>query len=272
MKTIKEYINENLVFESKLERFSKATLKEIKNNILDSYVEFNIKDTQIIDCEFYLKSNYIHFKYKCKTPRNNFESDDLVHIYSNSIEIGDIKLSNTKSYESRCELVAYNYNSKTNKTCLEYKVDGLKVNKGFDYLYGDIKLYIPNDIMNTSENYDLDCKSYDEFMEDYLIKNFKYHNIKINREDIIDWESEIKDNELNIYLQLETGKGYSTNYRETSYNFTWNNHYYNCDKQLNDKDYEAQIIRKFISGLEEFVKTKSELPEKVHISVSQELD
>jgi len=272
MKSIKDYIIENLVLESKLERFSKATVKEIGNNILDAYVEFNIKDTQITDCEFYLKSNYIHFKYKCKTPRNNFYSDDLIHIRANSIQIGDIKLSNIKTYESRCELVAYNYNSKTNKTCLEYKVDGLKVNNGFDYLYGDIKLYIPNDIMNASEIYDLDCKSYDEFMEDYLLKKVEYHNTKINREDIIGWESEIKDNELNIYLQLETGKGYSTNSRKMTYNFIWNKSYYNCDKKLNDRDYEAQIVRKFISGLQEFVKTKSELPEKVHIVVSQYLE
>lgn len=272
MKSIKDYIIENLIFESKIEKFSKATVKEIRNNILDSYVEFNIKDTQITDCEFYQKSNYIHFKYKCKTPRNNFYSDDLIHIYSNSIEIADIKLSNIKSYESRCELVAYNYDSKTNKTCLEYKVDGLKVNDGFDYLYGDIKLYIPNDIINASEIYDLDCKSYDKFMEEYLLKKAEYHNTKINREDIIGWESKIEKNELYIYLQLETGKGYSTNYREETYNFIWNKSYYNCDKNLNDKDYEAQIIRKFISGLQEFIKTKSELPEKVHIIVSQELE
>ena len=224
MKSIKDYIIENLVYESKFERFSKATLKEIKNNILDSYVEFNIKDTQIIDCEFYKKSNYINFKYKCKTSRNDFYSDNLVHVYSNSIHMGDIELSNSKSHESRCELVAYNYNSKTNRTCLEYKVDGLRVNNGFDYLYGDIKLYIPTDIMNASEFYNLDCKLYDEFMEDYITKKVEYHNTKINRDDIISWESEIKDNELNIYLQLETGKGYSTNSRKIICYFTINFH------------------------------------------------
>lgn len=269
MKNIVDYINENRTI---IEKFSKAAIVAIKNNILDANIEFNIKDHDFTDCGFYKKDKYLYFKYNCKSPKGNFSDDDLIHIYDNKIYLGDIKLSNKSSYDSPCKLISTEYDTKTNKTCLEYKVDGLKVNKGFNYLRGTIKLYIPTDIMNTSENYNLDCKSYDKFMEDYLLKKVEYHNTKIDREDIKFWESKMIKNELHIILELQMGKGYSTNYREKTYNFTWSDHYYKCDKKLYDKDYEAQIIRKFISGLEEFVKTKSELPEKVHIRVSQELE
>ena len=269
MKNIVDYINENLTINGK---FPKATIAAIKNNILDANIEFDIKGHDFTDYGFYKKDKDLYFKYNCKSPNGNFSGDNLIFIYDNKIYLSDIELSNKSSYNSPCKLASTKYDKKTNKTCLEYKLDGLRANSGFDWLRGNIKLYIPTDIMNASENYDLDCKSYDKFMEDYLLKKVEYHNTKIDREDIIGWESKMEKNELYVYLQLETGKGYSTNYREKTYNFTWSDHYYDCDKKLYDKDYEAQIVRKFISGLEEFVKSKSELPEKVHIRVSQELE
>ena len=269
MKNIVDYINENRTI---IEKFSKATVVAIKNNISDANIEFDIKGHDFTDCGFYKKGGDSYFKYNCKSLDGNFSDDNLIFIYDNKIYLADIELSNKSSYNSPCKLASTEYDKKTNKTCLEYKVDGLRANRGFDWLRGTIKLYIPTDIINVSEIYNIDCKSYDKFMEDYLLKKVEYHNTKIDREDIKFWESKIIKNELHIILELQTGKGYSTNYREKTYNFTWSDHYYKCDKKLYDKDYEAQIIRKFISGLEEFVKTKSKLPEKVHILVSQYLE
>jgi len=41
---------------------------------------------------------------------------------------------------------------------------------------------------------------------------------------------------------------------------------------LADQDYEAQIVRKFINGVQNFTKNKKDLPEKVTINIIQELD
>jgi hypothetical protein len=156
----KEFLESNNI------RFSKATLSAIRKNILNARVEFNINNCKFSDYEIYKSNGYTKFKYNCVSSKNSFKYDSLVHIYPKEIQLGDIELSNKDTYNNPCKLLSSNYDNKTNETCLEYKLDGLRVNSGFDWLRGTVKLYIPTDIMNASESYNLDCKLYDEFMED----------------------------------------------------------------------------------------------------------
>ena len=110
-------------------------------------------------------------------------------------------------------------------------------------------------------------------MEKYLPAKKEYLK-QIDPEDLKFWSSMMENNEMFITLELETGKGYGDNHHRTKdYNFTWKDYSYECNQMLADRDYEAQIVRKFISGLQEFLEEKKDKkPEKVHVKINQELD
>lgn len=269
MKSIYNYINENLLTESVVSTFSKATIKAIYDNILDAEIEFDIKNYKITDCRFVTKYDYVYFEYNFTGPDGKFKNNQLIHIRPNRLEIGDFELSNKSTIDCRCELVSITYNKRTKKTCLEYKASGLTI-KGSFYIYGTIKLYVPGDVMNAKDSYNVDCKAYDKFMEKFIHTKTPYVNIDVR--DILSWNSEMRNNELYIDIHLDTGKGYSETFRKVNYDFIWRTSYYVCNRELYDRNNNDQIVHKFIIGLTEFIKNKTELPEKVHITTYQELE
>lgn len=254
-------------------KFSKATVAAIKKNLLGMTVKFEVKDWKFNKVEVYKdsKSKYIKIKFVAKSKGDNTViCDDLIMVFNDKLKIGKINLENSE-FESK--LVSTDYDEKKNVTHLKYELRGLRFNSGFDHLYGNIILNIPSDIMNAKETYEVDCNKYDKFMKDYLPKKEEYLS-QIKVDELLFWSTMMENNEVFITLQLEVGKGYGDNHKRTSkYNFKWDNWSYKCDRILADKNREAQIVRKFIYGLEQFLEeNKSNNPEIVHIIVNQELD
>lgn len=278
MKDIVKYLTESKT----VENFSKATVAAIKQNILGMKVKFNIEGWDFKNFKVFEKDKYIMMSYtaiKKDKKKTINEKGDLIFIKSDRISFGysgnSLDFTNTYSYsrDRYAELISIEYDEKKNLTCLEYKLKSHRYNDGFEWLSGTVKLYIPTDIMNAKESYSIDCKGYDKFMEKYLPAKREYFD-QINPEDLKFWSSMMENNEMFITLELETGKGYGDNHHRTKdYNFIWKDYSYKCDIMLADRDHEAQIVRKFISGLQEFLgKEKDKKPEKVHVKINQELD
>lgn len=266
MKNITQYI-----LEARSNKYPKAVLAAIRKNICGGTVEFDIKGWDFTDTEIFKDGKYAHFKYTAKNGKDVVKKNDLIMMWDDKISLADIDLDNDK-YESK--LVSTEYNEKENLTYLKYKVQSLRFNHGFAYLTGTITIKVPSDVINAKEDYsNFDCKKYDQFMEKFLSQKEEYlSQFKVGR-DVESWSSMVSDNVLKITVILPTGKGYGDNHMHTkTYKFTWKSHSYDCTtSKLYDRDEEAQIVRKFISGISKCVGGK-DLPEKVDVFVQQELD
>lgn len=276
MKRIQEFIYESLKSNRK---FSKPTVSAIKKNILGAQFNFNIKNWEFKDFKIFKEGKYIKMSYQAykdnKLKIN--ERGDLIYIHPDHISLGysghciDLK-TNSSSYDGS-EMIDCKYDKNKDITILTFKLQNLRYCDGFEHLSGTITVNIPTDIMNAKENYsDFDCKGYDEYMEKYLPQKAEYLR-QIKLDDLSSWSSMIQDNVLVITIKLETGKGYGDVHLHTNkYNFEYEDYTYKTNKMLADKDYEAQIVRKFINGVQNFTKNKKDLPEKVTINIIQELD
>lgn len=163
---------------------------------------------------------------------------------------------------------------KSNTTSLIFTCNGVRADRGFADIYGTIEMIVPGDLMNATikSNKVFNGKAYCDFMmKTYLKKNEQYLRV-IDTDEIIDHSARKDGDTINIDIRLENGKGYSSHFREKTYIFEWRDGNYECkNAQLYDNDFEAQVVRKYISGLVKFLGAK-DCPQSVWVNVSQELD
>ena len=193
----------------------------------------------------------------------------LSHMISLPLGI-DLEFANRDSSKVKTII----YHKKSNTTSLIFTCNGVEANRGFASLYGTIEMIVPGYLMNLTikSNKVFDGKAYCDFMmKTYLKKNEPYLSV-IDTDEIISHSAREEGDTINIDIRLETGKGYSSHFREKTYIFEWQDGYYECkNAKLYDNDFEAQIVRKYISGLVKFLGAK-DCPQSVWVNVSQELD
>lgn len=243
----------------------------------------------------YLENNFEQVKFICTldrgykldiTPISNKKANvkltydgktaaktDIAMVLSNKISLPlGIDLEFAKQSVSRVSTIKIH--KKSNTTSLIFTCNGVQADRGFADIFGTIEMIVPGDLMNVTikSNKVFDGKAYCDFMmKTYLEKNEPYLSV-IDTDEIIDHSARKEGNTINIDIRLETGKGYSSHFREKTYIFEWEDGYYECkNAQLYDNDSEAQIVRKYISGLVKFLGVK-DCPQSVWINVSQELD
>lgn len=243
----------------------------------------------------YLENNFEQVKFICTldrgykldiTPISNKKANvkltydgktatktDIAMVLSNEISLPlGIDLEFAKQSVSKVKTIMYH--KKSNTTSLIFTCNGVQADRGFADIFGTIEMIVPGDLMNVTikSNKVFDGKAYCDFMmKTYLKKNEPYLSV-IDTDEIIDHSARKEGNTINIDIRLETGKGYSSHFREKTYIFEWEDGYYECkNAQLYDNDSEAQIVRKYISGLVKFLGVK-DCPQSVWINVSQELD
>lgn len=119
----------------------------------------------------------------------------------------------------------------------------------------------------------LNQKDLYEFLRGYLPKDVPYHRSFDFDEEIEDVSiGQSGDKEYTMTVRLTTGKGYSSHWHERTYTFVRQGYTYRCDRQLYDKDKEAQIVRKLKKGLEEFMGDQGHCMQTLAIKIEQELD
>lgn len=267
-------------------------MKDLSKYLTEASIsEFSLNKHQVD----YLENNFKYVKFICTldsgykldiTPISNNKANvkltyngntatktDIVIVFSNMISLPlGIDLEFANRYVSRVATIKYH--KKSNTTSLIFMCDGVRADRGFAKLYGTIEMIVPDDLMNVTikSNKVFNGKAYCDFMmKTYLKKNEPYLKV-IDTDEIISHSARKEGDIITIDIRRETGKGYSSHFREKTYIFDWQDGYYECkNAQLYDNDFEAQIVRKYISGLVKFLGTK-DCPQSVWVNVSQELD
>lgn len=175
-----------------------------------------------------------------------------------------------------CKVIDFSYDESEDITTLSFRVDhGFKVDS-WKYLYGDVTFKLKGNCVNpVVEKLDFDGKKFVKYMKEYLPKKEDYLRSFDWDEEILDCYAEYRKSkkELYIKLYLECGKGYSVHHRTEEYRFEHDGTQY-CSidgHKFYDRDHEAQIIRKFRSGVMNYIKRLS-CPQYLTIHVEQELD
>lgn len=267
-------------------------MKDLNKYLIEASIsEFSLNKHQVN----YLENNFKQVKFICTldrgykldiTPISNNKANvkltydgrtaaktDIVIVLSKKILLPlGIDLEFANRYSSKVKTIIYH--KKSNTTSLIFTCNGVEANRGFTSLYGTVEMIVPGDLMNTAikSNKVFNGKAYCDFMmKTYLKKNEPYLRV-IDTDEIIDHSARKEGDTINIDIRRETGKGYSSHFREKTYIFEWRDGYYECkNAELYDNDFEAQIVRKYISGLVKFLGTK-DCPQSVWVNVSQELD
>ena len=267
-------------------------MKDLNKYLIEASIsEFSLNKHQVN----YLENNFKQVKFICTldrgykldiTPISNNKANvkltydgrtaaktDIVIVLSKKILLPlGIDLEFANRYSSKVKTIIYH--KKSNTTPLIVTCNGVEANRGFTSLYGTVEMIVPGDLMNTviKSNKVFNGKAYCDFMmKTYLKKNEPYLRV-IDTDEIIDHSARKEGDTINIDIRRETGKGYSSHFREKTYIFEWRDGYYECkNAELYDNDFEAQIVRKYISGLVKFLGTK-DCPQSVWVNVSQELD
>lgn len=128
------------------------------------------------------------------------------------------------------------------------------------------------DFINEGVVHDIDFSKYDKFMKDFISKDVKYFK-SFTRDDVLHWYTTTEDDEVLITLQLQVEKGYGSSNRSERYRFVYTGHEYETDRPLRDNDMEAQIVRKFVYGLETFLKFNArKMPKVLNVKTIQDFD
>lgn len=260
--------------------FNAAQISLLQKHIKDAEVEVDFEKYKVKSIKFSERNNNIFVSYMyCSTSDNKWHTEsntdlrNLVNIGATYIDMGRIKLyvdtAKVNDRSANCSLIEMTY--KGGKTKLVFEVDC----HGFLYSMdatGTVTIEIPCDLVNAKNESSFDCNAYDDFMKEHLPAKAKYLK-SINVDDIVSWSSSFENGSLIINIELPVGKGYSSNHRIEKYEFNYVAPSYKCNKRLYDDDFEAQVIRKFINGIYEFLHDdKLKTPERVTIIISQELD
>ena len=177
---------------------------------------------------------------------------------------------------STANVIDFSYDESKNITTLIFAESGLGINSNWERIYGTVTFkFEGNCVTPEVEKLEFDGKKFVEFMKKYLPAKKDYL-------DSFNWDDEIIDcrvyyreekNELYIEIRRTCGKGYSNHFRSADYRFEHNGtQYLSADRRmLPDKDHEAQLIRKFRSGVMDYIESRL-CPQYLTIHVEQELD
>ena len=273
MKNLKEYICES----SQLlpdDHLSIAQLSHIRNNITKIKFDFELsRDIKITNVRISVKNNHARISYDIFRKGERSYVDDIMMIEPDYFLLGCGDGFELSFNETKCKLTDIKVSN--DNTIMKFKLNGVRCCRGFEWLYGTATVTIPGDILNTVEDFSkFDCKGYDKYMNKFLPAKANYlRQFKVD-EDVLDWESKIVDNILYINITLPTGKVYgSSRIAINKYIFNLIGPSYKCkNSDLYDNDDEAQVVRKFISGVQEFVKYHNKMPSNVIITTTQQLD
>lgn len=173
-------------------------------------------------------------------------------------------------------VIDFSYDERKNISTLTFAENKLGVNSDWEYIYGEITFkFKGNCVTPEVEKLNFDGKKFVEFMKKYLPAKKDYLNS-------FEWDDEIEDcrayyreekKELYIEIHRTCGKGYGSHFRSADYKFEHNGtQYLSADRRrFYDTDHEAQLIRKFESGVTDYIGTRL-CPQYLTIHIEQELD
>lgn len=279
MKTLSTYINE-ATGSVAISHFNRAQIYHIRNNFDKIEIEFKLNNGSqtpaVTDIKTYIKNGYPYMSYTVNKPYSRIEPvvrfNDQTAVRTNSIDLpGGFDLTIRPCSTNDCELIDVKVSR--GKTVLTFAFNYVSDCR-WGYPKGTVTVTIPGDLTKMAMDFSkFDCNKYDKFMAKFLPKKVEYHQQINVDEELQWWESEIRDNKLHITVMLQTGKGYSSNWREMLYVFTLNGAYHSCNRMLADRDMDAQIVRKFVAGVYEFTKNDYlKIPETIIIKTQQELE
>ena len=188
----------------------------------------------------------------------------------------DISANPALSELSTENVIDFSYDESKNITTLTFAENRLGINSDWRYICGEITFkFEGNCVTPEVEKLEFDGKKFIEFMKKYLPAKKDYL-------DSFEWDDEIEDcrayyreekKELYIEIRRTCGKGYSNHFRSTDYKFEHNGtQYLSADRRkFYDTDHEAQLIRKFRSGVTDYIGDRL-CPQYLTIHIEQELD
>lgn len=188
----------------------------------------------------------------------------------------DISAKPVLSELSTENVIDFSYDESKNMTTLTFAESGLGINSDWRRIYGTITFkFEGNCVTPEVEKLEFDGKKFIEFMKKYLPAKKDYL-------DSFEWDDEIEDcrayyreekKELYIEIRRTCGKGYSSHFRSADYKFEHNGtQYLSADRRkFYDSDHEAQLIRKFRSGVTDYIGDRL-CPQYLTIHIEQELD
>ena len=125
------------------------------------------------------------------------------------------------------------------------------------------------------EKLEFDGKKFVEFMKKYLPAKKDYLNSFEWNDEIEDCSAYYREEKKELYIEIRRtcGKGYSNHFRSADYKFEHNGtQYLSADRRrFYDTDHEAQLIRKFESGVMDYIGSRL-CPQYLTIHIEQELD
>ena len=188
----------------------------------------------------------------------------------------DISANPALSELSTENVIDFSYDESKNITTLTFAENRLGINSDWRYICGEITFkFEGNCVTPEVEKLEFDGKKFIEFMKKYLPAKKDYL-------DSFEWDDEIEDcrayyreekKELYIEIRRTCGKGYSSHFRSADYKFEHNGtQYLSADRRkFYDTDHEAQLIRKFRSGVTDYIGDRL-CPQYLTIHVEQDLD
>lgn len=173
-------------------------------------------------------------------------------------------------------VIDFSYDESKNITTLTFAESGLGINSDWSHIYGTITFkFKGNCVTPEVEKLNFDGKKFVEFMKKYLPAKKDYLNSFEWNDEIEDCRAYYREEKKELYIEIRRtcGKGYSNHFRSADYRFEHNGTYYlSVDRRmLPDKDHEAQLIRKFESGVTDYIGSRL-CPQYLTIHVEQELD
>lgn len=111
------------------------------------------------------------------------------------------------------------------------------------------------------------------FLEKYLPKKVDYHREFNYEEEIDSFRTQYSESSGTFYmfLDLTTGKGYSSHVHRATYTFKNKGNYLDAQQTMYDRNHEAQLVRKVVKAFEEYL-DKSAWPKVLEVNIYQELD
>lgn len=257
----------SMLTESNAVHLTKIQSNYIANNFDKCKIEFDLEEGETLSMDLFLKNKRPYATIHYKDNKDSLTKDEMCMISQTSMHLCYGSYGINLKFDN-CE-----QKISDNQTTFTFKLKGERFWSGFKWLYGEVRFIVPVDITTIeSDSSKFDCKKYDKFMDTYLGEKKEYLRV-IDKDDIIRYESKILNDKKTLYIDitLETGKGYSSHHRTATYKFEFEDYSYKClTHKLYDKDYEAQIVRKFVAGVKEC--GCSPIPDKIEVHIEQYLD
>lgn len=173
-------------------------------------------------------------------------------------------------------VIDFSYDESKNITTLTFAENRLGINSNWEYIYGEIIFkFKGNCVTPEAEKLEFDEKKFIDFMKKYLPAKKDYLDSFNWDDEIVDCRAYYREEKKELYIEIRRtcGKGYSNHFRSADYKFEHNGtQYLSMDRRMfSDSDHEAQLIRKFRSGVMDYIGSRL-CPQYLTIHVEQELD